>query len=376
MPSTNVSENISLGKKLLAQGKIGAVVLAGGQGTRLGMDKPKGCYPLSPLMKKSLFQRLIERTIAASKAYKTALQIAFMTSEENHAATIDFFKEHAYFGIAEERVSFFQQGALPLQDESGAPLLNAQGQKVTAADGNGSFFWNFAASALISKWSQIEYVTVTVIDNPLADPFDAELIGRCAANKNDVAMRVVERQNPEENVGCIIENEGKVSVVEYSEMSQQDKEARDKHGKLQVPYANITYFCFSKSFIEKVSHESIEKMPLHKAKKKIQNLSQYAYKSEYFIFDALLFAKNVALVLSVREDCFAPLKNREGEGADSPERSRKLVVEKERKLFEALTKVPVPMDRLFELSLEFYYPTEELVKRWEGKPLPPGDYIS
>ena len=275
MLSTNVSEDTLLGKKLLTQGKVSAVVLAGGQGTRLGMDKPKGCYPLSPIMQKSLFQRLIERTIAASKAYDVPLQIAFMTSEENHAATINFFKEHNYFGIEKERVSFFQQGALPLQDEGGSFILDAQGHLLTSADGNGSFFWKFSTSGLLSKWPTMEYVTVTVVDNPLADPFDAELIGRCALSKSDVAMRVVERQNPQENVGCLIEKEGRVLVVEYSEMSQEEKEARDKHGKLQVPYANISYFCFSKPFIEKVSYEPIEKMPLHKAKKKISSLSKY-----------------------------------------------------------------------------------------------------
>ncbi|MDB6081112.1 MAG: glmu3, partial [Chlamydiia bacterium] len=248
-------EIASFGKELLSKGKVGAVVLAGGQGTRLGIEGPKGTLPFSLIKQKSLFQLLSEKTLACSKQVGYDLQIAFMTSEENHATTVQFFEKHAFFGLKESQVSFFTQSSLPLTYEDGTTVFNSLGKELTAADGNGSFFWNFTESSLKTTWENlgIEYVTVMVVDNPLIDPFDAEVIGVTAIHSADATIEGVEKIHPTENVGCIAEQNGKLTVIEYSEIDPAEKIACTPQGKLKYRVANTSYFCFSMPFIKKVS---------------------------------------------------------------------------------------------------------------------------
>lgn len=352
-------EAIAYGKYLLSKGKVGAVVLAGGQGTRLGLDGPKGTFPISPIKKKSLFQILCEKTFACGKQVRHDLQIAFMTSDENHEQTVSFFKEYAFFGLKETQVHFFQQTNLPLTDEEGNPIMKEDGSTLQAADGNGSFFWQFTKSGLYNNWQTlgIEYVTCMVVDNPLIDPFDAEVIGITALHKNSATIQAVEKRDPDENVGLIVEKDKKLAVIEYSEMDASHKNARNANEELMYRVANISFFCFSMIFIQRVAAQKISLFPLHKAKKKSPQLGKYVIKSEYFIFDMLRVSKKTEVILYPRWQRFAPLKNKEGE--DSIETVQKAYLAYDKALFEARSHSPLSGDTPLELPMEAHYPILE-----------------
>ena len=362
--------NTAIGTELLQAGKVGAIILAGGQASRLGIDAPKGTLPVTPIKQKSLFQLFAEKQAACSKMVQQSLPLAIMTSSENDAATRAFFEAHDFFGVSPEHLFFFQQGNLPLLDEETRTPLHLEGP-----NGNGSLFWNFREIAL--QWQQegIEYVTVSLIDNALADPWSQNLLALHALSHNDVTLVAIEKTNPDEKVGLLVQdNTGKIAVVEYTEMHPTEKEARDSDGRLTYRLANISTFCFSLSSMIEMSERPIEVMPQHAQKKFSKALQKWIIKSEYFIFDALQFAKHPGVLLLDRKECFAPLKN--SEGSDSLVTVQEALTARDRRLYESISGVKVAADRPFELSSDFQYPTEELRARFQGHPLPAIDYIT
>lgn len=371
-PHFSLPDNINeqIGRELLQQGKVGAIVLAGGQATRLGLDAPKGTLPVSVTQDKSLFQLFAEKTVACSKQVGAALPLAIMTSSLNDTATKAFFRERDNFGLAPEDLFFFQQGNLHFLDEAThAPLEEA------GPNGNGSLFWNFETIA--KEWRQrgIEYVTISLIDNALADPWSKKLLALHALSKNDVSIIAVEKTHPDEKVGLLVADaHGKVGVVEYTEMGEADKERRDSDGRLHFRLANISTFCFSLDFILEMCERPIEVMPLHAQRKYSKATGKWIVKLEYFIFDALQFAQHPGVLLMQRDDVFAPLKNKEG--ADSRESVRAALLKRDRKVYGEISGGRVEGDRVFELAPEFLYPTGELRERFLGRRLPGGDYIT
>lgn len=308
--------DIELGKKLLCQGAVGgmgAILLAGGMGTRLGYPHPKGIYPILPGL--SLFEIFARKVKEASHLAKRPLFFAIMTSPDNDAETRGFFSSRQYFGLDEKQLFFFSQGSLPMEDDEGRPL------KQQAADGNGSLFLHFDQSGLLSLWEEegIQFLNILLVDNPLADPFDPNLLGFHAKSGADVTVKCIERRSPEEKVGLLVENQGKLSVVEYSEIDPSENRARNPDTTLKHRYANLSLFCLSLPFAKSLATKSF---PFHRAKKPLSTApgSPLAWKKERFIFDLLPFAENPKLLVYPRETCFAPLKNREG--PDSPETVR------------------------------------------------------
>jgi UDP-N-acetylglucosamine/UDP-N-acetylgalactosamine diphosphorylase len=365
----------------LTKGQIATVVLAGGLGSRLGSDAPKGTYPISQVKGKSLFQLIAEKTLAAGKAYGTHLQIAIMTSQENHDATVQHFTEANFFGLSPQQLSFFTQGSLPLLDDNDQPVLTQDGSPLTAPDGNGLFFQSLAASGILDRWKRagITCITVVLIDNPLADPFYLPLIALHLQKHNAITLAAVERLDPEESVGLVIEKEGKLRVVEYSEISHDERYARDATGRLKYPLANISFFAFSLAFIEEMAAQKPLLMPLHRVKKELTTAQKRLlgkresiklWKSEYFIFDLLSFTNKSSSILLDREDTFCPLKN-----SSSVTPVQKALLKKDQKQFYTISHVQAPPDRSFELSQQFYYPTEEIIEKWKNRPLPSESYI-
>ncbi len=295
------------GQKVVGQGKVGVIVLAGGHGSRLGFDAPKGCFVING---KSLYQRLAQKVALASTLYAKSLHLAIMTSDATHEKTIEHFDESNYFGLKKEQVLFFQQQNLPLQDESGNVV------SLEAPDGNGALFWHFAKSGHLAAWQEagIEHVIVFPVDNVLADPFEPNLIGLHDLHENDVTVVGVKRETAQEQVGVLVNIGAKLAVVEYSEMADSERLACDVLGSLKYPLANISYFAFSLEFIRKVLTFTPSDLPLHKAKKKVRtgDKEAYYYKSEYFIFDLLDFSDKAEVLLLSRDAFFAPLKNKTG----------------------------------------------------------------
>ncbi len=375
-------ENAQYGKELLSQGKVGCLILAGGQGSRLGASQPKGLLPLTPVRHKSLLQLFLEKAKAASIQAGCVLPVAIMTSPLNHIETLSFLEKHRWFGVKEPNCRLFLQAALPYLDESGNWLLEAPGVLAEGADGNGNSLINFFNSGIWTQWKErgIEHVNLILIDNPLADPFDAELIGYHAKAKADVTIKGILRRDQDENVGVVGIGRGQLRVVEYSELPANERAAVDADGFLQWRVANISLFCFSMHFIEGLARNPHVFMPWHMAKKSTKALASgvlgerqemvKAWKCETFIFDVLNFTTKAKVIVYPREETFAPLKD-----ANSLEMVQKALQDSDRRVFERITGKEAPK-RVFELDQAFYYPTAELIQKWRGKELPSDqDYI-
>lgn len=365
-----------LGKEYIAQGRMGCLIVAGGQGTRLHLNGPKGLYPISVIRKKSLFQLFSEKIAAAGKQAYRPLQAAIMTSPLNHAITQTYFDAHAFFGLEERHLDFFTQNMLPFLDDEGNLFLEKKDTIAQGPDGNGSALHNFWRQGLVDKWRDlgIEHLNFVMIDNPLADPFDAELLGFHIRNKNDITVKCIFKSHADEKVGVLVKQEGKIQVIEYSEMPEKERKQTAADGTLRHTCANISLFCISLSFIEKICRQKTP-LPLHPAYKAapgLDNKSKMAWKFEHFIFDILPLAGKVQALLYPREKCFAPLKNLSGE--DSPASVQIALQKRDRQIYEELFSKPAPADP-FELAQDFYYPIPLYVEMWKNKPLSNDRYL-
>ncbi len=375
--------DISYGKQLLEKGLCGCILVAGGQGTRLKFDGPKGMYPVSLIRKKTLFQLFAEKTVAAGKQVGCRLPLAVMTSPANRAETVNYFAEHSNFGLHDDQLYFFSQGMLPLFDEHENLFLSSIDSVAEGADGNGSSLHHFVSSGLWDVWQTrgVEYVNYVLVDNPLADPFDANLFGFHARQNNQITVKACRRKDLSEKVGMPVKNRGHLEVIEYSEMPEEERLSVNADGIAKYPIANLSLFCFSMDPLKSLA-ERYQEMPLHKAHKAVKFIDDEgrpvepkrpnSWKFERFIFDVLPFAQNVQILLFPRQECFSPLKNAEGEG--SPARLAEALQACDRAVFEHMTGNP-PLQRPFELSQEFYYPTASHLKKWRGASLPPEGYI-
>lgn len=370
------AEDYRRGEEALKAGKCACLVLAGGQGSRLRFEGPKGCYPISNVKKKTLFQLLAEKVKAASKQANRPLQLAIMTSPLNHVETEFYFVQNAFFGLDPRQVTFFFQRMWPFLNFDGHLFLEAPDQIARGPNGNGGVFRRLVEIGLWQKWQEmgIEFVNVLPIDNPLALPFDHELLGFHERLQSDVVVKASQYHSIEDKVGVLVKADGKPRILEYFELDDTQK------NKALHTVANLGLYSFSMPFIQRVSGALL---PLHKAKKAVKQWmesgeekipdKENAWKFEAFIFDVLPFAESCEALLYPRETTFAPLKNLKGE--DSMETVKKALLESDRKTYAHVTGKEPPQTAFFELSPAFYYPTESLLERWKGKPLLDQDYI-
>lgn len=316
------------GERILKQGRVGCLILAGGLGSRLGYEGPKGTYPLDE-KGNTLFKLHCQKILAAHCKYGKILPIAIMTSDANDVVTRQYFTTHDYFGLGRENVFFFKQRSLPFLNKDGNLFLDREDHLAVGPNGNGELLHLFVDSPFYREWKNkgIDILTMIPVDNALAEPFDVELIGHHYLNKNEVSLNVIEKKDPNEKVGVLARKEGKIIVVEYSEMDPIEVRALDDKGKLKYRLASINLFAFSMAFAEKVAKVN---MPLHAAWKRCPYLDGQgrvcnpekpnAWKIETFLFDVLPLTDRVGIIVAEREKCFAPLKNKEG--PDSPESLR------------------------------------------------------
>ena len=271
--------------------KMGCLVLAGGQGTRLGVNGPKGCVELPLQEKKTLFQLIFERV----KEKGNDLSLAVMTSPINHEATIKYFEEHDYFGLT--NVSVFSQEMMPVCDEEG----NLYGD-MESPDGNGKALKNLFDSGVWEAWKAkgVEVVQVIPVDNPKAEPFDGELLAIHEKEQVDLVLKCIRRDSPKEKLGVIGEERGKLMIREYSELTERMQ-------GLGFPLGNTGLFSCSMDFVARAAREEL---PWHLAHK--QAGAVWVWKFETFIFDLFPYANSFKVIISERRNCFAPLKNRSG----------------------------------------------------------------
>ncbi|MBS0623789.1 MAG: UTP--glucose-1-phosphate uridylyltransferase [Verrucomicrobia bacterium] len=362
-------QDFLLGQELMHQGKCGCVVLAGGQSSRLRLSGPKGCVPVSLVRHQSLFALLAEKVVSASAQVGYPLPLAIMTSTANRIEAETFFIKNKYFGLQPSQISFFSQRVWPLLSFSGDLLLSTPGRLAVGPNGNGDFFKQFVVNGIWKEWADqgVEIVRVMPIDNPLALPFDSELFGFHHRLSNDVSIQAIARLSKEEKAGTLVSMQEKVGVVEYGESPAPEK-----------GFANIGLYAFSMPWVQTISQVE---MPLHPAMKAIKTYQDAevpkhpnVWKFEEFIFDAFCYAQKSEALVYDREHCFAPLKNVEGE--DSLSQVQAAILAHERWLYEQrLGKAP-PAEAVFELSSDFYYPTEEKLKKLKEASFVPGAFIS
>lgn len=361
----------SLGQQLIAEGRVGCLLVAGGQGTRLSHHAPKGTFPVSNIMSKSLFQLFAEKVKAAGAQAKRPLQLAIMTSPKNHVDTLAFFQAHDNFGLEEEQLHFFSQTELPFLDNQGHLLLQADGSLAKGPDGNGSSLTAFQKSGIWDLWQQqgITFINFILVDNPLAEPFDAELVGFHSQNSCDMTIKCVEKSCPEERVGLIVATDQGPRIAEYSEMSESERFATLQDGTLRHRCANISLFCLSMDFVKKAS---LQPLPWHLAYKAVQAGGPLAWKFETFIFDIMAYEPRLKAVLYPREQIFAPLKN--DSGPDSLQTVQAALLKRDCTILAEICGCSIETD-MIELDQQFYYPTDELLTAWKGKQGPFHGYI-
>lgn len=327
-----LAEYKALGEDILSSNQYAVVTMSGGQGTRLGFNGPKGTYQIDIEPRpKYLFEILAENLISKNKKYHVTIPWYIMTSSENNDAIIHFFEENRYFNYPKEDVVFFEQGNLPLLTTDGKLIVNANKKIKEAADGNGGIFHSMAQANVIEdmKKRNVKWIFIGSIDNILLKLADPVLIGLAIKNKVEIATKSIIKNSPEEKVGVICKQNGKIKVIEYSEMSEKLKNMRNKEGELKFGESHIMCNLFSIKALEKLADK---KLPYHIALKKSDYINSEGvivkpetpnvYKFEKFIFDAWEYFDDIAILRGAREEDFAPVKN--ATGIDSPETAIKL----------------------------------------------------
>lgn len=323
-----------IGKKAIKEGKLAAVTMAGGQGTRLGHNGPKGTFNIGLDSNKSLFELLCDSLKAEGKKYSVTIPWFIMTSRENNAETIEFFEKHKFFGYEKDKnLFFFIQGELPMVDTEGKILIGEDGLIKQAADGHGGIYESLLKSGMIEKMKQmdIEWIFIGGVDNCLVKMVDPVLMGIAIDKGVTVACKSIVKANPHEKVGVFCKRNGKPGVIEYSEISDEMAEARDENGELLYGESHILCNLFRIDAVERMAKTPL---PYHSAFKKAKYIdkdgnlvipdSPNAFKFEAFLFDAFGEVDDMAILRVRREEEFAPVKNSDDKGVDCPSTARKL----------------------------------------------------
>ncbi len=280
--------------------RVGCIILAGGQGTRLGFAGPKGMFPVQG---KSLFHWICEQVS------RKDLPIAVMTSPLNHQETVAFFERHSLFHLD---IHFFQQEMRPLLDEEKRPIELRPGEIVYGPNGNGSLFRSFVKSGLADLFAQkgIDVVQIVQVDNPLVQIFDEAFLTYHRESQAEVTLKCVERLEGENSMGVLVERKGKLGIVEYTEIAPEYLSQRGADGHLAFRFANAGQWAMNLSFMREMA--SVD-LPVHWVRKKMQIGPQlvFVWKGEHFIFDVLPFAERAEALCAPRETCYAPLKSLE-----------------------------------------------------------------
>lgn len=347
-----------LGLDLISQNKVAVVLMAGGQGTRLGSSAPKGCFDIGLPSHKSLFQIQAERIrkveeLAAKKSGGAAAVVPWyvMTSGPTRGPTEAFFKKNNYFGLKESNVFIFEQGVLPCISNDGKILLESKSKVAVAPDGNGGIYQALVVQGVLDDLRKrgIEHIHAYCVDNCLVKVADPVFVGFSASKKVDIATKVVRKRNATESVGLILQKNGRPDVVEYSEIDEATASAEDPQqpGVLKFRAANIVNHYYSFNFLESIPLWA-HKLPHHVARKKIPSVDissgesikpskPNGIKLEQFVFDVfpMLELSKFACLEVKREDEFSPLKNASGTGEDDPETSKHDIMNQGKRWVEA-----------------------------------------
>ncbi|MGF1484937.1 MAG: UTP--glucose-1-phosphate uridylyltransferase [Opitutales bacterium] len=322
------------GEAALREGRVAAFVVAGGQGTRLGYDGPKGTFPVTPLRQKTLFQVFAEKIRAARDAYGAAIPWFIMTSHANDVPTRRFFEAQGWFGLGADSVHLFKQGRMPAVDKAGKILLAARDSIALSPDGHGGSLRALVRSGACEtmRAAGVDVLSYFQVDNPLVPVIDPVFIGHHLQAGSDLSSIMVEKAYAKEKLGHFCTQRGRMVVIEYSDLPDELAEQTTDAGNLRFNAGSIAIHVFKRAFVERCGSGTDPDFHLafHRAEKKVATVdaagepvtpaSPNGVKFEMFVFDALPFAGNPVIVEAAREAVFSPVKN--AEGVDSPESSR------------------------------------------------------
>lgn len=342
----------SRGRTALAEGRVAAFTVAGGQGTRLGFEGPKGAFCISPVMNKPLFQLFAEAILATERRYGGAVPWYIMTSPQNDAQTRDFFEIHDFFNLKRDRVVFFKQGVMPAFDAAGNILLDRPHRLALSPDGHGGSLLAMATTGTLADMAArgVEYISYFQVDNPLVACLDPAFIGLHAERASEMSSKTLPKADDLERVGNFVIANGRLTVIEYSDLPESLARARNPDGTRRFDAANIAIHVLSRTFVERLTADRATfALPWHLARKKVSYVNQAgqrvepaepnAVKLEAFVFDALPMARNPVVLETSRAEEFSPVKN--PAGVDSVETARRDMIRRAAAWLEAAgVKVP------------------------------------
>jgi len=339
------------GEQALRDGQVGLIVVAGGQGSRLGFEHPKGLFPIGPLSDRTLFQMQIDLLRARAAYYGSAIPVYVMTSPATHAATIDYFTAHDNFGLPAGELQVFCQGTMPAVDaNSGALLLQGPGELALSPDGHGGMLAAFQKAGCLADAARrrLRCLFYCQIDNPLAQVCDPLLIGLHLWHQSQVTTQVVRKTDPLQRVGNVVQIDDHVEVIEYSDLPKEWAQQRQPDGELKLWAGSIAVHIFDLDFLQQVTRQTLEQgagLPFHIAKKKVpywtpengvvQPSSENALKFERFIFDLLPLAQRAIVVEVDPAEGFAAVKNAEDAATETPTTTRAAIVAQHRRWLQA-----------------------------------------
>lgn len=375
------------GEQSLAAGEVGVLIVAGGQGTRLGFPHPKGMFPLGPVSGRSLFQMLFEQVLAAERRFRTRIPLYIMTSLATDEATRRFLAENRWFGLDAQQVRIFQQGQMPAIDAATRKLLLSEKDELfLAPDGHGGMLAAFEKSGALAnaQGRGLRRLFYAQVDNPLARLPDPLLIGCHLLADAEMTTQVVAKTNPLQRVGNVASIDGRAGIIEYSDLPRELAEKRNADGSLWLWAGNVAVHVIELEFLARVA-SSADGLPFHRALKATDFVdekgvkrtpnSPNAIKFERFIFDLLPLARRAFAVEACEADSFAPVKNAPGAASDTPDTSRSMLAARDRRWLRAAGAV-VDDDAVVEINPLFAWSEDELAKRiTPGQRIADGTYL-
>ncbi len=319
-----------LGADALSAGKVAMILTAGGQGSRLGFDYPKGMFPIGPVSGRSLYQVIIEKVLARARQFGSKVPLYVMTSPPTHDESAAYLREHENFGYPAEDFKLFCQGTMPAVDIQGKLILAAKDSLFLSPDGHGGMLAALAQSGSLADMLDrgIEHVFYGQVDNPLIQVCDPALIGCHIDAGSEMTTQVVRKHDPLQKVGNVVSVDGKVQIIEYSDLPEEYARQTNRDGSLKLWAGSIAVHVFSAAFLARTSIQA-DALPFHRANKKVpfvdvsgklvQPAENNAIKFERFIFDLLPWAKDAIVCEVDPTEGFCAVKNAPPAPAETPE---------------------------------------------------------
>lgn len=357
----SVAEARQHGEEALRNGQVAVMIVAGGQGTRLGFDLPKGMFPIGPVSQRTLFEFFADQLKALQRRYGRPVPLIIMTSPATHDDTLRYLKDTNNLGLPQEQVIVFRQGTMPAVDsKSGQLLLEEPSSLALSPDGHGGSVDALQRSGTLEQLIQqgVQYLFYAQVDNPLVRLGDPEFLGHHIMAGSEMTTLVVRKRYPTEKVGNVVIVDGRVQIIEYSDLPAKAAEACDAEGRLKLWAGNIAVHVMDTDFLRRVANDASQ-LPFHRANKKVPfidddgNLVEpeqpNAIKFERFIFDLLPAAENAFVVEGNQAEVFAPVKNADGAANDTPAAARQQIVDLHKGWLQAAG-VQVADDVLVEIN--------------------------